>query len=65
MTDFTFNRGRKKAYEEIFFLLLNLDMVLTSSTPGSRRVRLPLTNVLLKSELKYLRRRLKEPEFTF
>ena len=65
MTDLPFNRGRKKAWEEIFFLLLNLDMVLTNSTPGSRRVRLPLTNVLLKSELKYLRRRLKEPEFAF
>ena len=40
---------------------MNLDMVLRNSTPGSRRVRLHLTNVLLISELKYSRRRLKNP----
>ena len=64
MTDFTFNRGRKNADEESFFLFLNLDMVLRNSIPGSRRVRLHLTNVLI-SHFKYSRWRLKEREFTF
>ena len=64
MTDFTFNRGRKNANEESFFLFLNFDMVLRNSIPGSRRVRLHLTNVLI-SHFKYSRWRLKEREFTF
>ena len=36
MTDFPFNRGRKNANEESFFLFLNLDMVQRKSIPGSR-----------------------------
>ena len=55
MTDFAFNRARKKANE---------DMVLRNSTPGSTRVRLHLTNVLV-SHFKYSRWRLKEREFAF
>ena len=63
MADFTFYRGRKKAYEEIFFLFLNLNMLLRNSTPGSSSPA--FDKRIINKFVEIFAKEIEEPEFTF